>query len=327
MPKQRAFQCSSDSSSCGYGVPDNCGLGQCQGPFQDNVQVYSVSSVGCDSSSCPVESSGAFSDLCESDTMSKCPRIKHQVKVEKDCSSSSSSSGRCGVCHYRRCKCNKGGGCNYKAILCADESCSDSDSDCSDGAYIAPIPGCNIAVGCDFSDCSSSSDSDSCDPCPKKKREKIVVEVCGGCQYPPSACKCVGIRAGSQTRVITVTFVAKSGHPWANRICLQQGAKCVTKPHCIAIDGVKGKSIHLTRGHKYQLVIAEFSVKYTFCFTTDPFGGPKHHACVGGQVSGVVKGCAIVDGYFTVGKECPKQFYYQCKEVPCMGGIVYVHDR
>ena len=335
MPKARAFECGSDSSSCNYGVPDNCGLGACQGPFQDLVDIYSVSSIGCDSSSCPQESSGAFSDLCESDTMSKCPRIEHQVKVCDSSSSSSSSSGRCGRCHYRRCKCNKAQ-CNFKALLCADESCSDSDSDCSDGAYIAPIPGCNVAIGCGFSDCSSESDSDSFEPCDKKKRVKV--ETCVKCLYPvgPKGCKCgagIDIKIKVDVRVFNVSFVVKRGHPWEKRICIQQGNKIIAKPHCIAIDGVAGKDLHLTRGHTYEFNVIQIKgVNYTLFFTRDPLGGPQGHACADrGYVAGVLKECPTVctggTVKFTISSSCPKQFYYQCREVPCMGGIVYVHDK
>ena len=370
MPKHRALKCTSDSSSSDYGVPDTCGFGQCRGPFQDVVNIYSVSSIGCDTSSCPNDSDGAFSDLCETDTLSKCPKIEHAVKVEGSSSSSSSSSssgsdsrGRCDRCKYKRCRCHLGQ-CNYRAILCESESGSDCDSDdCTDRAFIAPIPGCNIGMMPGWSDCTTDDSDDECERCRKPRDQcgcyncpdcgrrrkhctckggkdrkevkvKVDVTICKVCLYPANKCKCGDKRPiKPKGRSFEVTFVAKTGHCWERRICCHRNGKFDSKPHCVAIDSVKGKDIHLTRGHVYEFKITPVNgVVYSFYFTTDPLGGPTGHACDSSnyrasKLAGCPEPCSSGAVILTASADLPKQFYYQCVEVPCMGGFVYIHDK
>lgn len=380
MGKHRRLQCSSDSSSSDYGVPNNCGLGGCQAPFQEIVNIYSVSSIGCDESSCPDRSDGAFSELCESATLSTCPRVEHYVKESKSSSSSSCSSsnsstdkhGRCGECKYKRCRCQRGE-CNYRAILCeSSDDCSDSCDSDTDRAFIAPIAGCNNALMQGWSDCTSDSSSDECERCrkphdkcscyncrdcgrkrkdcschgkkkhdekrsdDKKHMDKREQRGCAACAYPLDKCKCLDkeVPVKLKGKEYNVKFQSKKGHPWAPRIVSIKNGKTTNVDQAIAIDGVLGKELHLTRGNLYKFNISQslLGSTYSFYFTADVQGGPVGEAAdsptydpvkLPGTPDPVSNGTVFLKADASL----PKMFYYQCREQRCMGGVVFVHDK
>lgn len=359
MGKHRRLQCASDSSSSDYGVPGNCRLGGCNAPFQEVVNIYSVSSIGCDESSCPDPSDGAFSELCETDTLSRCPKIEHYVKESKSSSSSctdkSDRHGRCGECKYRRCRCARGE-YNLRAILCesSDESSDSSDCD-TDRAFIAPIAGCHNAMMGGWSDTTSASDSDECERCRKphdkcgcykcrdcgKKRKDCTchkrkeqpkprkdTRSCAACAYPSDKCKCLDkdLPIKLKGKEYNVKFQSKRGHPWEHRI--------VDSNQAIAIDGVLGKELHLTRGHVYKFNVSQslLGSKLSFYFTADVQGGPVGQAADSPtydpvKLPGTFEPVSSGTVFLRIDDSFPKLFYYQCREQRCMGGLVFVHDK
>jgi hypothetical protein len=219
--------------------------------------------------------------------------------------------------------------------LCGDSSDSDCDDKCEVNVPIAP---CNVVKN-RYWEASCRSDSSDCDEeydqhkehkyekhhekehKYEKHHEKKHEDECDKCCYPKKYCRC---KNGGNVvgRTFEVTLGSKVGHPWEHRI---MGSRA------IYVNGISGKSIHVTRGHTYT-----FNVKgldgNRFYFTHDVQGGKRGFQADSPlynpvQLPGTKEPTA--NGSFEVSVNCdfPKMFYYQSRDNNCLGGMVFVHEK
>ena len=127
---------------------------------------------------------------------------------------------------------------------------------------------------------------------------------------------------GYGRRHFLITTPDKTGHPWENRI--------YDTPRSFAINGIKGQTIYLRRGHRYFFTFRPNNNAHSLFFTTDPAGGRK-----GDQTSAIeyepreLQGTPIPFGEFktvsfTIPRSFPKIFYYQDKNHKFLGGLIIV---
>jgi len=137
-----------------------------------------------------------------------------------------------------------------------------------------------------------------------------------------------------------VHVVDKWDHPWEHRITETDKA--------FAINGIKGSTLHLHRGHTYNFSVrqeptgwaqtnnwnqTEESPNFThfFYFTKDPLGGPKgvdadNPTYDPVPLEGTPQPWGNGKGFLKITREFPQYFYYQCRNYRYMGGLIIVHD-
>ena len=127
---------------------------------------------------------------------------------------------------------------------------------------------------------------------------------------------------GYGRRHFLITTPDKTGHPWENRI--------YDSPRSFAINGIKGQTIYLRRGHRYFFTFRQNSNAHALFFTMDPAGGKK-----GDQTSFAEYEPRSLPGTtppfgefktvsFTIPRSFPKIFYYQDKNHKFLGGLIIV---
>lgn len=348
MAHRRNFECSDDSQG-EYCVPGAgiCGLNDCPDPFDNYNPVYVLSANPCDSSCEPYDE--GYSQLCDEQTLSECPPVEHCEIVKKPKKPKCDKKGRCRECGYGKCKCEKRE-CDWFVVLCEDSDCEDghdcsvTDDCCS--VPIVPCAPCNVGLKEVFEEMARGDDS--CAPCKKPlppcekekkkcwkgcntcgeekckcKKDHKKHDECKGCYYPKDKCRCKSSDSDKpKGRVIKISFGSKREHPWRHRI--------VDSEQAIYVDGVAGKSIHLTAGNSYLFEV-EKSDSMDFFLTEDPIGGPR-----GKWADSPLFEAKPLQGSFepAQGKMVMfrpdgrvNQLYYQSRQTGCQGGLVYVHGR
>jgi hypothetical protein len=99
-----------------------------------------------------------------------------------------------------------------------------------------------------------------------------------------------------------------------------------TKEKVYCINGTKGSTLHLIRGHKYLFNILQDpdilgNYKYEFFFTESSVGGTEE-----GRITNLPSGS---EGQLllNVTEDLPKSFYYGDKYHRYMGGLILVHSK
>ena len=118
-------------------------------------------------------------------------------------------------------------------------------------------------------------------------------------------------------RRFTVTVVDKQGHPWSQHC---------GGPMCFAIDGVKGRTLHLNRGSTYVFDISQGNVQgfaiLWFLLTSDPMGGNP-------QCKLPMAPPPMSNGSMTVtiDHSYPSTCYYNSSTSRAVGGLIVIHER
>lgn len=337
---------STDSSECGVGcgVPNpRCCPKKCSNPFLNAPAYYDFdcSSIQCCDPQCKPECDG---DLCDTDTLTTCPKVEHYYKQDMSCSSSSAADckrnrrGKCVECGYKKCKCEKSERC-LPELLCYDDSdgcSSDSESECEPkcgwNTPYAPVPcpvakkprwcekteSCTDSAPCDDK-CGKYEKYDKCEkykkPCPPKKDHKYYDD------------------CGKKGKAFSVTLGSKDSHPWKHRI--------VGSNSCFHINGKAGKTIHVDEGESYTFNVNVpqqgglpifGGIPDHFYFTADPQGGRRGQQAdspfydplpLPGSPQPIGNGSMTL----RVDSSYPPIFYYQSKGHPCMGYMVIKHGK
>jgi hypothetical protein len=329
---------SSDSSECGVGcgVPNpRCNPKKCSNPFLNAPAYYDFdcSSIACCDPKCNTD---CGEGLCDTDTLTTCPKVEHFYKKDMSESSSATSEckrnkrGKCENCGFKKCRCDESER-SLPDLLCYDDSdsCS-SDSECEPkcgwNVPYAPFPGALMKKPkwCEQTEVSDSSFCDSSSSKHNKSNHKSDNHK-NHKPCPPNP---------SKNTCFTVTMGSKETHPWRNRI--------VGSNLCYMVNGKAGKTIHVDEGESYtfnvstplQPVGMSFFVGAMdqFYFTSDPQGGRKGQQCDSPNYDPMpLPGSPqpLSNGSMTlyVDASYPPIFYYQSKNHPCMGYMVIKHGK
>lgn len=338
MPRRHHLQtdCSSSSSSDNSCVPRNCDMdcGNCKSSSSSSCSSSSTSGYKGLTATCSSNSSSSSSDCDDLDYLCK-PRKDLDHKIDH-CEGRPKKHHKKHKKHHKKgCKggCECDCDCDVADRVCPEihDGCSSSSSssECSSScssevSIIVPDLGCEYGRKCEWTDkvkkdCCDSSSSD-CHP--KKHHGHKKGSKCDKCAYPHKHCKCHKVKG----RTFEITYESKEGHPWQHRI--------TTISSCIAVDGQKGPTIHLTRGHTYRFVVNPSGVlaDQDFYFTHDVQGGPVGQ-CADSPTYDPVKlpgtSDPVASGtiYLHADWSLPKTFYYQSKMNRCCGGMVVIHDH
>ncbi len=140
---------------------------------------------------------------------------------------------------------------------------------------------------------------------------------------------------------LIITVVDKVGHPWEERI---------SGPLCFAVDGSKGKTIHLEKDKRYFITFKDLSEKYHLIFTHDPAGGFSTMtgvSTVNGTSTNIKSQNAPTEtsvalkqmhedieplsGFKTISfvtdEKFPDIFYYQDVKEPFLGGPIIIKEK
>ena len=290
----------------------------------------------CRSSSSSSSSSSSCSEKCDPCKRPKCS----SSSSSSDCCESSSSSSDLDFlaqCRNAKSDCSIGSSGN----ISSDSSCKKKSSSCketsSSSSSCQPCKkkkkkkcssSSSSSSSCSSSSSSSesckketSSSSSSCQPCKKKKEKK-----CGKCKKVKCCCppkkekKCVEKVKG---RKFCVTVESKCGSPWE---CRNTGETV------FAIDGVKQKVLHVTRGHSYFFTLNQdpwFDGQYAqhLYFTADILGGPCEGGCDAAKLPGSPDPFGCGTACLKIDDCYPDVFYYQSRDFQAAGGIILVHGK